>query len=186
MKQCASWSHRCIGTGLRGFCGQDIRTLYDQGQALVQKKGDPVMRDWKKLESARGFLVYVAQTYTTMLPYLKDVHLTIDSWWANQNAEGWWIKEDSGPLLEEEPETAPSHVKVVPRLIRDLEALEELTVVEEPPEIRVHPVATASVAFMYEDTLGARFGQSLWLLGAEEVDVFHGLWDQKAVGKLSN
>jgi hypothetical protein len=128
----------------------------------------------------------VAQTYTTMLPYLKGVHLTIDSWRAHRDDEGWRIKEDRGSPLEEEPETAPSQVKVVPRLARDLEALKELTVAEEPPEIRVHPVTTASVAFIYGDALGAGFGQSLWLLRAEEVDVFYGLWDQQAVGKSSN
>jgi hypothetical protein len=35
----------------------DIRTLYDEGQALVEKPGDPVMLD---RESTQGFLVYVA------------------------------------------------------------------------------------------------------------------------------
>jgi hypothetical protein len=121
-----------------------------------------------------------------MLPYLKGVHLTIDSWRAPHDDEGWRIKEDKGSPLKEEPETAPSQVKAVPRLARDLESLEELTVAEEPPEIRVCPVATTSVAFMYGDVSGAGFGQSLWLLGAEEVDVFYGLWDQQVAGKSSN
>lgn len=75
----------------------DIRTLYNEGQALVEKQGDPVMLDRKKLERTQGFLVYVARTYTTMLPYLKGVHLlTIDSWRAHRDDEGWRIKEDEG------------------------------------------------------------------------------------------
>jgi hypothetical protein len=122
------------------------------------------MLDRKKLESARGFLVYVGRTYTTMLPYLKGVHLSIDSWWAHQDNEGWQIKENGGSPLEEEPETTPSQVEAVPRVARDLEALEKLTVAEEPPEIRVCPVTTTSVAFMYGDASGVGFGQSLWLL----------------------
>lgn len=77
--------------------------------------------------------------------------------------KGWRIKEDGGSPLEEEPESAPSYVKAVPRLIRDLEALEELMESEEPPQIRVRPVAMASMAFMYRDASGASFGQSLWL-----------------------
>lgn len=47
------------------------------------------MLDWKKMESAQGFLVYMARTYTTaMLLYQKGVHLTIHSWWANRDEEG--------------------------------------------------------------------------------------------------
>jgi hypothetical protein len=38
----------------------------------------------KKLESIRGFLVYIARTYPTMVPYLKGIHLTLDSWRANR------------------------------------------------------------------------------------------------------
>jgi hypothetical protein len=34
----------------------------------------------KQLESIRGFLVYMARTYTTFVPYLKGIHLTLDSW----------------------------------------------------------------------------------------------------------
>jgi hypothetical protein len=113
----------------------EIRTLYDQGRALLQKPDDPVLLDRKRLESARGFLVYVARTYTTMLPYLKGVHLTIDSWRAHQDEEGWRISDDGGVPLEEAPDTAPGRVKAVPRLVRDLEALEELTMAEEPPAI---------------------------------------------------
>ena len=31
----------------------------------------------KKFKSIRGFLVYVARTYTSMVPYLKGIHATI-------------------------------------------------------------------------------------------------------------
>jgi hypothetical protein len=31
------------------------------------------------LESDRGFLIYVSQTYPSMVPYLKGIHLTLDS-----------------------------------------------------------------------------------------------------------
>jgi hypothetical protein len=41
------------------------------------------------LESARGFLIYVSRTYTSMIPYLKGLHLTIDSWRSNWDDDGW-------------------------------------------------------------------------------------------------
>jgi hypothetical protein len=33
----------------------------------------------KQLERRRGFLVYVAQAYPSLVPYLKGIHLTLDS-----------------------------------------------------------------------------------------------------------
>ena len=33
-----------------------------------------------RMESIRGFLVYFSRTYRDMNPYLKGLHLTLDSW----------------------------------------------------------------------------------------------------------
>jgi hypothetical protein len=74
-----------------------------------------------------------------MLPYLKGLHLTIDSWRGNRDEEGWRSSEDGGNLMEEIPDCAPSQVKAVPCLENDLQALEELTALEEPPWVRVRP-----------------------------------------------
>jgi hypothetical protein len=49
----------------------------------------------KPLESIRGFLVYVARTYTALVPYLKGIHLTLDSWRVNRADDGWSI-DDNG------------------------------------------------------------------------------------------
>jgi hypothetical protein len=43
----------------------------------------------KQLELIRGFLVYVARTYSTMVMYLKGVHLTLDFWRAGRGKDGW-------------------------------------------------------------------------------------------------
>jgi hypothetical protein len=43
--------------------------------------------DFKSLESKRGFLIYVTRTYPSMVPYLKGMHLTLDSWRPNWDAE---------------------------------------------------------------------------------------------------
>ncbi len=41
------------------------------------KDGEPL--NFKELERMRGFLIYVSRTYTSMTPYLKGLHQTIDS-----------------------------------------------------------------------------------------------------------
>jgi hypothetical protein len=46
--------------------------------AYAQVSGDDIPH--KELESCRGFLVHVAWTYGAMVPYLKGVHHTLDSW----------------------------------------------------------------------------------------------------------
>jgi hypothetical protein len=50
----------------------------------------------KTLESIRGFLVYVAPTYMTLVPYPKGIHLILDSWRANRGDDGWPIDDDDG------------------------------------------------------------------------------------------
>lgn len=45
--------------------------------------------DYKELESIRGFLIYVARTYPAFTPYLKGIHLTLDSWRPGRRGDGW-------------------------------------------------------------------------------------------------
>jgi hypothetical protein len=52
----------------------------------------------KPLESIRGFLVYVGRTYTTMVPYLKGIHLTLDSWRLNRGSDRWPVDDDGWRL----------------------------------------------------------------------------------------
>ncbi len=51
--------------------------------------------DFKFLEKGRGFLVYFSRTYPSIVPYLKGIHLTLDSWRPNRDSEGWKIKSTS-------------------------------------------------------------------------------------------
>ena len=45
--------------------------------------------EFKPLEKLRGFLVYLSRTYPSTTPYLKGLHLTLDSWRPNRDSEGW-------------------------------------------------------------------------------------------------
>ena len=49
--------------------------------------------DFKRLQSDRGFLVYVTQTYPGMKPYLKGFHLSLESWRGGRDQEGWKRKQ---------------------------------------------------------------------------------------------
>jgi hypothetical protein len=41
--------------------------------------------DHKQLELRQGFLVYLAQVYPSLVPYLKGIHLTLDVWRSGRN-----------------------------------------------------------------------------------------------------
>jgi hypothetical protein len=49
---------------------RDVQQRAQQGEALP----------FKVLEQQREFLVYISRTYPLMVPYLKGIHLTLDSW----------------------------------------------------------------------------------------------------------
>jgi hypothetical protein len=94
------------------------------------RAGNKAAMDYKTLESYRGFLIYVSRTYTTLVPYLKGIHLTLDSWRPNRDDDGWKITN----TLEEKFTEAgmsgmilPGRVKPAKRLNDDLVALRFLT-----------------------------------------------------------
>ena len=49
-------------------------------------------------------MVYFCRTYSSFVPYLKGIHLTLDSWRANRNEEGWKVKPQSMKEIEDENE----------------------------------------------------------------------------------
>ena len=56
----------------------------------------------KTLEKHRGFLVYFTRTYTFLIPFLKGIHLTLDSWRDGRTPSGWKLKfNKSSPTVHE-------------------------------------------------------------------------------------
>jgi hypothetical protein len=49
--------------------------------------------DHKVLERIRGFLVYVARTYTPLTPFLMGLPMTIDGWRPGRDEDGWGLME---------------------------------------------------------------------------------------------
>ena len=60
---------------------------------LTQLDNANTTLDHKTLRSDRGFLVYVTQAYPCMIPYLKGIHLSLETWRGGRDEEGWKIKE---------------------------------------------------------------------------------------------
>jgi hypothetical protein len=145
----------------------------------------------KELEKVRGFLVYVSLTYTGMVPYLKGIHLTLDSWRNNRDDDGWKLTSSSDEYVESkfmvfEEEIPPPTVQPMPRLAQDVEALEELTRSIEPPRVRVRPDSGCLAAFLYGDASGEGFGTSLWYTGSTGVDTEYGEWTKEFSSQSSN
>jgi hypothetical protein len=53
---------------------------------------DPLGLDRREFLRARGFIVYASMTYTFAVPFLKGIHLTVDAWRSDRDAEGWKIR----------------------------------------------------------------------------------------------
>lgn len=95
--------------------------------------GDERQLKQAPLGSKQGFLVYVAQTYHFLKPYLKGIHATMGSWRPDWDVGGWKIQnfdwefhvEDLGPrqkggVYRPSYSNGPVYVRVVPRFFSDL------------------------------------------------------------------
>ena len=129
---------------------------------LVEREEHGSLDMWipfKMLESIREFLVYVSRTYTEMVPYLKGIHLTLDSWRGGRARSGWKIDVDEqtgvGEADDEEgcsltnavderimpkelrvldgAKDPPKFVRAATRLSQDVGALMTLTSPLHPP-----------------------------------------------------
>jgi hypothetical protein len=167
-------------------------TKWEKTQATVQDLVDRTAAnsgvDRKALERIRGFLIYVSRTYRWMVPYLKGIHLTIDSWREDRDAEGYrkkkpkalgkegnwiwnweqdkWYDADLEPPEEARQLEAPELIKGVPRLIDDAQALLLLTSGDIPPKVNARPTHQVDVVYLIGDASGKGFGTAVWAGGS--------------------
>ena len=47
---------------------------------------------WARMESIRGFLLYVARKFRDMTPYFKGLSLKLSSWRPYIDEEGWGLQ----------------------------------------------------------------------------------------------
>lgn len=165
----------------------------------------------KELLSDRGFLVYVTAAYPPMVPYLKGIHLTLETWRGGRDEEGWKVKptkqeeesvsdDDSWTVVEgvdeetirlEEathvpPPTGPDSglTQAVPRMKNDLKALLELAASETPRQrvIRAKNIVTAYYGF--GDASSGGFGASIERPGG--IHGRYGIWGRDEDNSSSN
>jgi hypothetical protein len=157
------------------------------------KQGDTI--EFKTLESHRGFLVYIARTYPMINPYLKGIHLTLDSWRPWRKEDGWKMsmQEIRVALAEKglgddtvlgSGERAPQQVKWVPRLVEDVRALSALFHPENSPKCIVRPTRMATAIYAFGDASGVGFGSSISIDG--QVYYSGGQWTQEQGSESSN
>jgi hypothetical protein len=163
---------------------------------------------FKQLELDRGFLVYVANAYPAMKPYLKGFHLSLEMWRGGRNEEGWKIKDRGegaegrsvyGPLEEDSSFSLsprdekgfmaehgpPSGVTpAVPRLKTDLEALILLTDSPTPAKRIYRRRELVTAVYGFRDASSGGFGSSIGL--SEGVRGRYGVWGKDSEEKSSN
>lgn len=144
----------------------------------------------KPLESIRGYLVYVSLTYRSMVPYLKGLHLTLESWRDDRDEDGWrdasFRKLPSDKFGVTEDPKAPAAVRQAGRYADDVAALLALTDFDAPVHLRARPSKGSLAIFIYGDASKRGFGTSIWVQESPIVRIEEGLWSAVYQEKSSN
>jgi hypothetical protein len=154
--------------------------------------------------------MYVVRTYPWLNPYMKRMHLTIDSWQAGHAEDGFKMttkvlqafesskrsnvglpcrrsdeEEDGGMPKPQVPdkECVPAMVEPVERYLRDLECLVKLTSTSEPPH-QLYPAQRQSAFFVVGDASGKGKGNTV--IEQYGVDYESGAWNLEWREKSSN
>jgi len=194
------WAGAVAWASPAGVCIRSPRDKWMRAKALISQlqmelakhQNDPVNPGGLllgPLESARGFLVHMQQVYPSMTPYIKGLHLTIDSWRADRDPEGWkatssWEDQPQDWEVFASPPGRPTHVHPVPRYADDLAALASLLAPNEPPlrYVRQNKVVTAIYGFV--DASSSGFGSSF--ATPQGIVYTYGVWGADQAGDSSN
>ena len=150
------------------------RSLILELRDLHQERAIP----HKRLEQIRVFLIYVARTYRWMTPYLKGIHLTLDSWREDRDGDGWKVprprcvspdvadwemnkrfEEDEDVYAKPEPASSPPDIiHPVSRMEFDIKALIDLTSGVEPAVQKCRVKSTLTAFYLLGDASGKGFG----------------------------
>jgi hypothetical protein len=116
--------------------------------------------------------VYLSRTYPALVPYLKGIHLTVDSWRPNRDPSGWKMDIASGE--QDQPfdiipdASAPAFVTLVGQLQDDIVALDTLFARSSGMS------KTATAIYGFSDASGTGFGTTLLIDG--HMHYRHGQW----------
>eukprot|EP00980_Cylindrotheca_fusiformis_P021722 scaffold8546_cov73-Cylindrotheca_fusiformis.AAC.5 len=196
-----AWAGMIADVDPSGVYKTVAQAKWDKARMILQRIKDemacPTGMLYKPLERDRGFLVHLSTTFKTMTPYLKGIHLTIDSWRANCDQAGWkmspkeWCIFLEGIKDSEMRENladlgnakAPAVVWPVPRLKDDLEALENLFSSPTPTRVCVRPTRYVQVVLGFGDASGNGFGGTF--LSTAGLSYQIGVWKYKGKSSCS-
>jgi hypothetical protein len=144
----------------------------------------------KELEQIRGFLMYVIRTYPSFTPYLKGIHLTLDSWRPNRDTDGWKLANlihyhiSEGDLECTYSDSPPLTAEGDPRLPLDLEALHTLFSPPHPPRRVICSDRLMLVFYGFADASGEVFGSTVHTPSG--LALRYGLWGRDISHQSSN
>ena len=153
------------------------REKWEKGKTLVNelfnKFGDandrPILK-YKDLERKRGFLGHLCMTYKFLVPFMKGLHLTIDSWRPMRDPDGWKLSRDEWEsylqckgLNSPDDSPHPESVQAASRLYNDLRAFKNFFSHSEPPEVQMRVSKMLAVVYGFGDASGSGFGSSFKL-----------------------
>ena len=143
---------------------------------------------FKTTEKLVGFIVYVCQTYKSLMPYLKGIYLTLNSWCYNRDAKGWLTEEGlitARNGTKKKDGKPPQWVKVVPCLHLDILALMTLTAYDKPPELLLR-AENSDPVFIVGDSSGLGFGSVCWIQGHSQIHAECGRWKREVTDESSS
>ena len=216
-KEPGAWSGAMMlsedGKGLFVSCLPEkwnkVKTILDRwirSGTEAREAGEKWYLEHKDLEKDRGFLIHMARTYPMMVPYLKGIHHTLESWRIGRDEDGWkFSRAQWEDLLEGEGESvegtaeleelkmkyknshlqeAPAKVQAVRRLMQDLESLAVLFEGDLPTKRLIRGSDILDIIYGFGDASGAGFGAS-WKI-RNEIKYRYGLWGSDLNGSSSN
>jgi len=173
-------------------------------KVAIAAKETPCL-EHKQMEQGRGFLVYLSRTYTSIVQYLKGIHLTLDSWRDGRDRDGWKMKSNArrNANMEQELDSdhhlskffiskstteirfkAPKFVKAVPRLVDDLTALNYLFDTDTPPKRFVRGKDVYLAKYGFGDASKAGFGSTFQ--DKNGISFRYGTWSADGEEQSSN
>lgn len=146
----------------------------------------------KQLEKCRGFSVYVSRTYSSMVPYLKGIHQTLDGWWGGRESDGWKLtlselksaKDKDEEITYLSSKDALSHVYPCTRLEDDVKCLAHLFANPHPIVRHVRTRFISMVTYGFGDASGSGFGSTIAVKSG--LRVRHGVWGKDDTSNSSN
>ncbi len=135
-------------------------------------------------------MIYIIRTYPAFTPYLKGIHLTLDSWRSGRGEDGWKhhdvaeLADGVDDVVHGSDASPPTHVTGVPRLQQDLQALATLFEPVNPPRRVVRSQNVLVVLYGYGDASRTGFGSCF--VSPSGTRIRYGLWGRDVSHQSSN